>query len=282
MELHSISLTLLDEQREQAQVLSPFAFRSRIAAHGFTVVRTSSVYTDREVLRQQWLVTPDGTQYNGHSFYRLFGTTSFRKFLRYVLSHTPFLCGRLESYDALSSTRTAHLTFLRDQGWLTRTSFGFERGQYQAHISNIGRTLEWYVAEWFRLTYSIEHLVPVRHGVYLAELPIPGDLDVVACLDEERIVMVECKSGTDADAGHFLRFLLRVQAFRPTLAILLMDIQGPFSPERIATFNTALQTLAYPPLRGERGFYRGPMNVYFVNVEYSIATSLNDVLTFHR
>ncbi len=146
---------------------------------------------------------------------------------------------------------------------------------------NIGRTLEWYVAEWFRLTYSIAHLVPVRHGVELAELPLPGDLDVVAFLDES-VVVVECKSSSEVDEGQVIRFLQRVQAFRPTLAILLIDTSGPFSQERIMTCNAALATVGYGPLTGNRGLYRGAMNIYIINVEHSIEISLRDVLSFHQ
>ena len=282
MEQNVIPVPLPHEQREHvASTLTP-VFYSQVDQHGFTVVQTRKVYTDPDVFRQQWLVCPNGAQYSGHTFYRLFGTTSFRKLLRYLLSHSPCSRETLIQVCPDYAVLTSHLTFLLNQGWFHGNDSWVERETYQDHILNIGRTLEWYVAEWFRLTYSISHLVSVRHGVELAELPLPGDLDVVAFLDEDLVIMVECKSSGEVDEGHVVRFLQRVQSFCPTLAILLIDIPISFSQERVAVFNTALATLGYTPLTGSRGFYRTAMNVYIVNVQHSIEISLRDVLSFHQ
>ena len=282
MEQNVIPVPLPHEQREQiASTLTP-VFYFQIAQHGFTVVQTRKVYTYPDVFRQQWLVCPNGAQYSGHTFYRLFGTTSFRKLLRYLLSHSPCSPEILIQVCPDYTLLTSYLTFLLNQGWFHGNSSWLERGIYQDHILNIGRTLEWYVAEWFRLTYSISHLVSVRHGVELAELPLPGDLDVVAFLDEGLVVMVECKSSSEVDEGQFGRFLQRVQAFHPALAVLLIDTATSFSQERISVFNKALRTLRLAPLVGKKGFYRGIMNTYVVNVEHSIEISLRDVLSYYQ
>ncbi|GAC1645034.1 MAG: hypothetical protein NVS4B12_10700 [Ktedonobacteraceae bacterium] len=90
MEQNSVPTPLPHEQREH--IASPLAFQQQMAQHGFTIVQTRKVYTDPEVFRQQWLVCPNGAQYSGRTFYRLFGSTSFRKLLRYALSHSP--CSR--------------------------------------------------------------------------------------------------------------------------------------------------------------------------------------------
>ena len=201
--------------------------------------------------------------------------------MRYLLSHAPCSRETLIQVCPDYALLTSYLTFLLNQGWFHGNGSWLERGTYQDHILNIGRTLEWYVAEWFRLTYSIAHVVHVRHGVELAELPLPGDLDVVACLDNDQIVMVECKSSSEVDEGQVMRFVQRVQAFHPILAILLIDTPSTFSQERILTYNNAFAAFGYAPLTGNRGFYRGTMNMYIVNVEHSIAISLIDVLRFH-
>jgi len=280
MQQNVIPVPLPHEQREQ--ITFPETFDHVMNERGFTVVKTRKVYTDPEVFRQQWLVCPNGTSYLGQTFYRLFGTTAFRKLLRYVLSHTSCTREMLEHICLNDTLLTSYLTFLLDQEWFHARGRWFDQGPYQESILNIGRTFEWYVAEWFRLTYSITHLVPVRHGVELAELPLQGDLDVVAFLDDGLVIMVECKSSSEVNEGHFSRFLQRVQAFHPTLAILLIDTPISFSQERLSVFNTALDTLDYAPLHGSRGFYRGTMNVYVVNVEHSIEISLLDVLRFHQ
>jgi len=282
MEQNIVPVPLPHEQREQVASSLTLAFQYQIAQHGFTLVRMRKAYTDPDVFQQPWLVCPNGRQYSGHTFYRLFGTTSFRKLFRYVLSHSPCTRETLMHICPDDALLTSYLAFLLDQGWFHVNGHWFDRGPYQGHISNIGKALEWYVAEWFRVTYSVSRLVLVRHGVELAELLIPGDLDIVAFLDNDQIVMVECKSSSEVDEGQVVRFLQRVQAFRPTLVVLLIDTSRPFSQERIMTCNAALATLGYTPLMGSRGLYRGAMNIYIVNVEHSIEISLRDVLNFHQ
>lgn len=87
MEQQIVSIPLPHEQREQ--VAFPFAFQQRIVEHGFTITQTRNVYTDPDVFRQQWLVRPNGAYYSGHTFYRFFGSTAFRKLLRHALSQVP-------------------------------------------------------------------------------------------------------------------------------------------------------------------------------------------------
>ena len=282
MEQKRIAIPLPYEEREWVASTLTSAFDARMSQHGFTTLRTRKIASDPDVFRQQWVVCPNGASYPGHTFFRLFGTTSFRELLRYLLSHTPCTREPLEQMVPHDALLTSYLAFLLDQGWfhLDRGRW-YDQGPYQGHISNIGRTLEWYAAEWFRLTYSIDAVVPVRHGVEVSGLPLAGDLDVVAFLDE-LVILVECKSYSEVEQAHFSRFLQRVHAFHPTLAIMLIDTLSPFAHERLALFNAALQSLGYAPLRGSRGFYWGALNSYVVNVERSIETSLLDVLRFHQ
>lgn len=271
-----VPILLPHEQREQ--VVSPATFERQMAERGWTITHVRKVYTDPEVFRQQWLICPNGTGYPEHTFYRAFGSTPFRKLFRYALSHVPCTREMLEQLCPQQAPFASYLTFLQDQEWFSSHGPWLHRGSYQAHITNIGRTLEWYVAQWFRLTYSLSRLVPVYHGVHVAESPLPGDLDVVAILGDHLLTVVECKSASDVDEAHFSLFLQRVQALRPDIAILLIDTPASFPPERIAAFNAALHHLGLPSLTGKRGFYKGIYKIYIVNVEHSIATSLNDVL----
>ena len=268
--------------QEREQVLSPAHFLHALSERGWTVTHRRPTYTDPEVFRQQWLVCPNGASYPERTFYRAFGSTYFRKLLRYALSHVPCTRDVLEQVCPQQSVFSSSLTFLQDQEWFHFRGRWLEQGPYQAQISNIGRTLEWYVAEWFRLTFSASHLASVHHGVQLAELPLPGDLDVIALLNDELLVMVECKSASEVDEAHCILFLQRVQAFHPDIAILLIDTPAAFAQARIAAFNRALKHLGYSALVGGKGLYWGPMSTYVVNVETSLAVSLRDVLRFHQ
>lgn len=275
-----IPLPVPHEQREQ--ILPPGAFEQQMARRGWTVTQVRQAYMDPDVFRQQWLVCPHGARYPERSFYRFFGSTPTRKLFRYALAHVPCTRDALEKICPHEPLLTSSLTFLQDQEWFHIQDRRVERGAYQAHISNIGRTLEWYVAEWFRLTCSITRLVSVRHGVQFAEMPLPGDLDVVAILENDLLVVVECKSSNNVDQAHFSLFLQRVKALHPDIAILLIDTSAPFSPERIRAFNAALGHLGQTALIGNGGFYLGTQGIYVVTVEHSIATSLQDVLRYHH
>ncbi|HYU71245.1 MAG TPA: hypothetical protein VEL31_01075 [Ktedonobacteraceae bacterium] len=271
-----VPILLPHELREQ--IISSATFERQMAERGWTVTHVRKAYTDPAVFRQQWLICPNGAGYPERTFYRAFGSTLFRKLFRYMLSHVPCPRETLEQICPQQDLLTSYLTFMQDQEWFSSHGHSLHRGPYQAYISNIGRTLEWYVAEWLRLTYSLTRLAPVYHGVQIAEMPLPGDLDVVAILGDQLLAVVECKSASDVDEAHFSLFLQRVQALRPDIAILLIDTPAPFPPERITAFNAALRHLELPSLTGNRGFYRGVYRIHIVNVEHSIATSLNDVL----
>lgn len=87
---------------------------------------------------------------------------------------------------------------------------------------------------------------------------------------------------SDVDEAHFALFLQRVHVFHPDIAILLSDTPMSFPFERITVFNAALSRLRQPPLAGNRGFYRGAKGIYVVNIEHSIAISLQDVLRYYQ
>jgi hypothetical protein len=87
-------------------------------------------------------------------------------------------------------------------------------------IPDLGKTLEWYVTEWFYINLH----VPARYGVHIKGLAKGGDLDVVA-FPTAKPVMVECKtSRTDAIGDEELHlFLQRATYFKPLKALLLVD-----------------------------------------------------------
>ncbi len=138
MEQNIVPVPLPHEQREQVASPLTLAFEYRMAQHGFTVARTRKVYTDPDVFQQQWLVCPNGRQYSGHTFYRLFGTTTFRKLLRYAVSHTSYTREMLEQVCPDDTLLTSYLTFLLDQEWFHARGRWF----YQGTLS--GKHLEYW------------------------------------------------------------------------------------------------------------------------------------------
>lgn len=105
------------------------------------------------------------------------------------------------------------LAYLEAGNVIARNGNTWTKGPQCSKINDIGHTLEWYVAEWFRRYLK----VPARHGVSLQELRYGGDLDVVAFVNDLRVI-VECKATGRPDRfskSKAQQFLQRVQDFNP-------------------------------------------------------------------
>lgn len=268
-------------------------FRKLLEGSGRTLVHYRSPSRDLSVLRLSWLITPSGRHYDEYAFFRLFDRRPFRQALRVI-------CDR----STLSGADLAFLgaeewRFLEDQEFLKKTVTWDERepqtpltddtfhllhtwspGSAVQNIPNIGRTLEWYVAEWFRK----EYYAVACHGVITQELT-SGDLDVVAFKDG-RSFFVECKSAPYIEEQK-LRFLLqRSQDFHPDMTLLLIDTESGMSIE--ARTKQLCQILNLPSegsrylLRGKTVCYRiAVQNLYVANVGTSIASTLAAILQLY-
>ena len=178
-----------------------------------------------EVIGQIWDrgVPPYGSRSAPDSFFSHFGKTSFRKLLRFLFDKRQSTYEELKKICSNERSLGEHLAYILakkvaeqdDNTW--RVSSSYE------HIRDIGKTLEWYVAEWFYL-----HLqAPARYGVKLKGMPKGGDLDVVAFVGEKPIC-IECKSRRieNIDDEELHLFLQRAAHFRPAIALLLVDTDG--------------------------------------------------------
>jgi hypothetical protein len=166
---------------------------------------------------------------------------------------------------------------MQDQELAEETEGKWRKATRYQHVDNIGRTLEWYVAEWFKMVLA----VPARYGVHVDELAEGGDLDVVAFVNGLR-VWVECKSGRDITDTHLRLFLRRAKGFSPDIAILLIDTDAS-----IATHARRLNdadTFGDPLEEQDKSIalYWGKRNVYVVNSRKSIAHSLAAVLRLYH
>jgi hypothetical protein len=231
-------------------------------------------YSDPQVIRQRWSKSPStGANITLQAFYQHFGDNRFRKLLRAVFQpRTSQELERICSRPKLDD----HLTFMQEQEIAV-----FEKGywrknpQYQ-DISDIGRTFEWYVAEWFRS----ELKSPARHGVHVEGMAHGGDLDVVAFVDDMRI-MVECKSGNPdkITKTHLELFLRRAAEFHPTIALLLIDTEVAISKQVEMLRQVFLKSTFVGPGSSRKW---NTDCVHISNVEKSIDRSLRETLRSHN
>jgi hypothetical protein len=154
------------------------------------------------------------------AFFFHFEDTTFRKLLRYIFFH------RKASQDALLKICSnvtilhRHVSYMLEMDIVVQNNDLWEVAPSHEHIPDLGKTLEWYVTEWFYINLQ----VPTRYGVHIKGLVKGGDLDVVA-FPAAKPVMVECKtSRPDAIGDEELHlFLQRTAYFKPLKALLLVD-----------------------------------------------------------
>jgi hypothetical protein len=175
-----------------------------------------------EVIGQIWdsdeLPSPVGSAPD--SFFTQFGDTTFRKLLRLLFDKRHCTYDTLKKICGNEHILAQHLTYMVTKKIAEQDENTWRVSSRYAHIHDIGKTLEWYIAEWFHL-----HLhVPARYSVKLKGMPKGGDLDVVVFVGEKR-VLIECKSRRieNIDDEELHLFLQRAAYFHPAIALLLVD-----------------------------------------------------------
>jgi hypothetical protein len=269
-------------------------FRNALQVSGRVLVKHRSPSSDPLVLKQRWLTTPSRTYYDEDAFYHAFDDGTFRQALRAVLTHTVLPPGL---FPPLSDEQWAFLEeqeFLKkapewgmeQRSFLNATRYSYqhmhwEQGPAIQGIPDIGRTLEWYVAEWFRKDYK----ALACHGVETQELPIPGDLDVIA-LKDGMCMLVECKSSSQIAVQKLHNLLERSIAFHPDMTLLLIDTENAESVEHRTRQLCQLLDCPYEErnrqLCGKTVFrWIAAQNFYIANTGAGIAATLAAVLRFH-
>jgi hypothetical protein len=231
---------------------------------------------DPQRLSQRWWHSMTRS-YSPHAFYDRFGQNTFRKLLGHIYTHSPAPREDLERMCSNTVVLNEHFEFMQDQELAEEAGGMWRKAARYQHVNNIGRTLEWYVAEWFKS----ELAAPARYGVRVDDLAEGGDLDVVAFVNNLR-VWVECKSGRDTPDDQLRLFLQRNRDFSPDIAVLLIDTEGNVGRYIEALNNMREGADALEP-QDERGsLYWGMRNVYVVNTRKSIAGSLATVLRLYH
>jgi|GEM_PF-1734386 len=197
-------------------------FELLLRRQGWHLQSYSSTYNDPQVIQWRPILGPHEGISAARPFSSYLGDNTFRKILRAIMTSPrdmKFLSGICANQAKLAQS----LDLLEAGGIAVHNGDLWSKGPGCKDIDNTGPTLEWYVAEWFRRELE----APARHGVKIEEVPRGGDLDVVAFVNDQRI-MVECKTGkpeniSDIDIRWFLQ---RAHDFKPEMAILLIDTES--------------------------------------------------------
>lgn len=251
-------------------------FEVLLLRDGWTLIGCKPLYTDPEVLAIRKARHPLSVERGPQAWHALLGDTTFRKLLRAILNRPRSteqllrICGDARRLDG-------YLAWLEQGDLVVREDDQWTRGPGCGTIDNIGPTLEWYVAEWYRSRLS----APARHGVKLKEVLRGGDLDIVAFMGDIK-VMVECKTSkpTAVSETELRWFLQRAHEFDPEIALLLIDTDSDISVvvERLNGILGGTEPAIKPDLEA-KDLYWGVRNIFVTNVRKDIETSL---LAAHR
>jgi hypothetical protein len=262
---------------QEEQRIQPDEFELMLRRQGWHLIRHRPIQTDPRVIR---LPPQDGQDeaYVRQLFYEAFGDNTFRKLLRHIFFHKQCPYDDLRRICRGTEKLDSHLAFMLHHRLIEREGDTIYKGGAYQHIDNLGPTLEWYVAEWFRTWLQ----VPARHGVSIKGVVDGGDMDVVAFVESIR-VMVECKSGSAAQIteNEFKLFLRRAAEFNPEIAVLLIDTESRLDPQiellnRLRTGGDEIRTQD-----NHRSLYWGARHIYVVNTRVSIGDSLSAVLRLY-
>jgi hypothetical protein len=271
-----VKISAQDLQREQAARQDNFEIMLR--RQGWHLTRHQPVHTDAKVIRLYHHGCCSDTDYNDATFYNTFADNTFRKLLRHIFFHKCCTFDDLKRICSSEHKLMKYLTFMQEYNIVYQDGDFWYKGPDYKEIHNIGPTLEWYVAEWFRSWLQ----VPARHGVAIKDVADGGDLDVVAFVDSIR-VMVECKSGSPSQIteNDIRLFLQRSADFNPEIAVLLIDTESRIDQqvEMLNRFRTGSDPLTAQD--DHNSVYWGARHIYAINTRVSIADSLSKVLRLY-
>lgn len=263
--------------REREQVARQDQFEIMLRRQGWHLVRHKPVYTDPRVIRL-YLNQELEPGERARRFYESFGDNTFRKLLRHIFFHKNSSYADLKRMCAGEQKLEQNLAQLQEDHLVTHDGTLYYKNPAYNHIDNLGPTLEWYIAEWFRDWLQ----VPARHGVALKGVADGGDLDVVAFVDGIR-VMVESKSGSpnQITENELRLFLRRAADFNPEIAVLLIDTESNI--DRQVEILNRLRTGGDPltPQDNHHNLFWGARHIYVINARPSLADALSAVLRLY-
>ena len=213
------------------------------------------------------------------SFYEMMKKYSFRLFLRDVIKHQIFF--RLENvtrYATLEVTED-YLGYIRNIGIVEKSSDGFRLSL--GPIKNFGETLEWFVAEIFKVEFAAEAI----WGIRFKRPGVGGDYDLIAKIDGS-ILYMEIKSSPPKQIyqKEISAFMDRVSDLSPEISIFFTDTELRMKDKIVPMFDEELKKRHNSPLkvtRMEKELFQIWDRMFIINAKDSIAANIEKVLSWY-
>ena len=213
------------------------------------------------------------------SFYEMMKKYSFRLFLRDVIKHQRFF--RLENvtrYATLEVTED-YLEYMINIGLVEKSSDGFRLSL--GPIKSFGETLEWFVAEIFKVEFAAEAI----WGIRFKRPRVGGDYDLITKVDGA-ILYMEIKSSPPKQIyqKEISAFMDRVSDLFPEVSIFFTDTELRMKDKIVPMFDEELKKRQDNPpkvSRIEKELFQIWDKMFIINAKDSIAANIEKVLSWY-
>ncbi|OGW38165.1 MAG: hypothetical protein A2Y97_01585 [Nitrospirae bacterium RBG_13_39_12] len=211
------------------------------------------------------------------SFYEMMKKYSFRLFLREVIKHQKsFRLEDVARYATLEVTKD-YLEYMTNMGLVEKLSGVFRLSL--GPIKSFGETLEWFVAEIFKVEFTAEAI----WGIRFKRPRVGGDYDLIAKVDGS-ILYMEIKSSPPKQIyqSEISAFFERVTDLSPEISIFFVDTELRMKDKIVLMFEEELKKRhTNPPkvTRIEKELFQILDRIFIINAKDSITANIEKVLS---
>jgi hypothetical protein len=213
------------------------------------------------------------------SYYEMMKKYSFRLFLREIIKHQNFF--RLEDVTryATSEVTKDYLEYMINICLVERLSNNFRLSIRP--IKSFGETLEWFIAEIFKVEFAAEAI----WGIRFKRPKVGGDYDLIAKVDGS-ILYMEIKSSPPKQIyqNEISAFFDRISDLRPEISIFFMDTELRMKDKIVPMFEEELEKkYENPPhvLRMEKELFHIWDRIFIMNAKDSIIANIEKILSWY-
>ena len=213
------------------------------------------------------------------SLYEMMKRYSFRLFLREVIKHQKFFKIENVTRYATSAVTENYLDYLIKIGIVENVPGGFKLKP--SPIKSFGETLEWFIAETFKVEFEAEAI----WGIRFKRPRVGGDYDLIAKVDGS-ILYMEIKSSPPKQIyqQEISAFFDRVSDLSPEISIFFVDTELRMKDKIVLMFEEDLKRRhANPPkvVRIEKELFHILDKTFIINAKDNITANIEKVLSWY-
>jgi hypothetical protein len=212
-------------------------------------------------------------------FYEMLKKYSFRLFLREIIKHQKFFTLERVTRYATSEVTKEYLDYIKKIGLAEKADDGFKL--LPSPIKSFGETLEWFVAEIFKIEFAADAI----WGIRFKRPNVGGDYDLIAKVDGS-ILYMEIKSSPPKQIyqKEISSFFDRISDLSPEISVFFVDTELRMKDKIVLMFEEELKMKHVNPpklIRMEKELFQILDKIFIINAKDSIVTNIEKVLSWY-